>query len=264
MLSVDERHINLQGCKNFGDLGGYNTRNGRRVRTGRLFRSAGLSELTEEDLTTLNDLGILAVCDLRRDSEQRRSPSRWAADSATRFHHIPVFPDTPGGRALERAAVENNVEASRNIMLGLYRRMIADEQSLAQIRRIFHLLADNETPLLVHCSGGKDRTGVACALILALLGVEQEVIMEDYMLSLELYTRLVDLSRHPVSQILDDESAANFDVSVLEPVYSVTPDYLHSALNAITELYGDMNNFIERGLGLNSQQQQSIREQLLE
>lgn len=121
------------------------------------------------------------------------------------------------------------------------------------------LIVIDTLPVLIHCSGGKDRTGVVCALILALLEVPQEQIVEDYMLSYELFTRTADLNRQSEAQIYDSAKAELLSPEALLPIYAVDPDYLHSSFSAITELYGGLEGFYTAALGLTQEEISTIR-----
>ncbi|MYM61827.1 tyrosine-protein phosphatase [Pseudomaricurvus sp. HS19] len=264
VLSPGERSIALQGAKNFRDFGGYRSNVGGCVRTGKLFRAAALSELTEADLAMLVPLGIRAVCDLRRDIERDRAPTRWYQGSEVRFYHLPFFRDKSSTAGVMSGAREGgSAEVSRQIMIDMYRRMGTRPQVQQQMQQIFSLLRAGETPLLIHCSGGKDRTGVACALILALLGVEQETIVEDYMLSLAFYTGRTDVTRQARGQLVDSDQAGAREAEALLPLYTVDPDYLRATFAGIIEAYGSMEGYYVTGLGLGQGDIERLRQQLL-
>ncbi len=266
MLTVSDRCVPLQGAKNFRDFGGYEVIGGGRVKRGLLYRAAGLSTLTGADLEVLAQLSIRVVCDLRREAECQRSPSRWCEGSATRFYHLPFFDDQGGtGGVMQLASERGSAEASRQIMIELYRKMVTEPQAIARIRSVFELLSgDSALPLLVHCSGGKDRTGVTCALILSLLGVGRKVIMDDYLLSEVLFTRTTDVTRQSSSQVFDSEKSGGLQAEALLPIYQVAPDYLDSAFRAIDDVHGSLDAFFADTLGLSQDRIKTIRRNLLE
>lgn len=264
-MSLISRCVSLSGAKNFRDFGGYATARGGLVKSGLIYRADSLSGLSDADLPILAGLDIRTVCDLRRLQETQRSPSRWVHDSATRFIHTPLFLEQEGSGGIRQQAVAmNDAQASRQIMLDLYRKMVTDKHALVQMWRVFQLLTVIDTlPVLIHCSGGKDRTGVVCALILALLEVPQEHIVEDYMLSYELFTRTADLNRQSESQVYDSAKAESLSREALLPIYAVDPDYLHSSFSAITELYGSLEGFYAAALGLTQKEIGAIRSALV-
>lgn len=170
---MSQRHIELQGCLNFRDLGGYPTRDGRRLRWGRLFRSDALHQLSAADVARLrDDLGVGTIIDLRSTPEVRSEGRGPLEDGPFTVHHIPLFdgdtqsrPERPPDRSL----------ADIYFMLAQF--------AAEPITRVVRVLAESEAPAVYHCAAGKDRTGVISAVLLGLLGVEDEIIVADYALS---------------------------------------------------------------------------------
>lgn len=260
------RHIPLMGSKNFRDFGGYPIKGGGTVKRQVLFRSDSLSMLSDEDLTKLRPHGIRTICDLRRNQELQHSPSRWYSTKQTTFYHLPLFLDnalvTTSG-ILEKAKVHNSAEASRQIMLEIYRRMVLDAHALSQLKIIFQLISSPDAlPLLINCSGGKDRTGVSCALILALLNVDSAYIMQDYMASLELYTKQLKTSEKVASQVVETSRSQGLSDEALRPIYCVEPSYLECSFEAIDSNYGSMTNFFNKAIGLSGSDIEEIQKKL--
>ena len=175
-----ERHITLQGSANFRDIGGYSGAEGRSVRWQRLYRSDGLSHLTEDDLAVLEPIGVTTILDLRSlDEVTSHGPSTLVASHGARHHHLPL--------------IRENVSASGLSELPdlsvMYEEMV--EHGSVTIRTVFELLTDDATyPAVVHCTVGKDRTGVAVALVLRTLGVDDSTIAADYALTGKAIDRL--------------------------------------------------------------------------
>lgn len=165
------RVIDLEGCLNFRDLGGYATADGRRVRWRRLFRSDGLHVLTAADVARVRDeLQIGAVIDLRSTAELRVDGRGLLEQEAIRFHHLPLFDGGQTSADRQSAAAMNL--ADRYFLLAEYAR--------EAIGRVVTVLAETSSPAVYHCAAGKDRTGVVSAVILGALGVKDEVIIADY------------------------------------------------------------------------------------
>lgn len=170
-----ERGVTFTNVFNFRDLGGYPTMDGRRVRWHRLFRSDDLTNLTPADIQGFDALGIQTVVDLRRPEEIEKS-GRVPELPGFTYHHVQlVYPDWPQQTfedTAQRAAYVreryNEMFESGRVGVGQTLRLIADEPAL---------------PLVYHCRAGKDRTGVISALTLALLGVSDDDIADDYQLS---------------------------------------------------------------------------------
>lgn len=170
-----DRLLPLVGACNFRDLGGYPTVDGRVTRWGRLFRSDTLHELTDDDLDVLQDLGLAAVIDLRTATEVERTGRGPLGTRSVTYLHAPVLPeegdDTRGAPEPEgddtAARYLWYLEVGRGPLVEAIE-MVADEDCL---------------PLVFHCTAGKDRTGVLAALVLDIVGVQHEVIVDDYVLT---------------------------------------------------------------------------------
>lgn len=259
------RHIALQGALNFRDFGGYPAADGRRLRWRRLFRSDRLSALTAADYGVLDGLKIQVVCDLRRLSELERAPTRWVSRQAPELLHLPLLNEAQFASLESRRKdipISNDLLAVREVMLDIYRCLVTDEQVFPWYARMLQRLAGlKDGGMLIHCSGGKDRTGVSCALIQTLLGVDRDQVFEDFMLSRVYYTQRVDLStRVPqAAGNLDDA-----DLEVWRPVFDVEPAYLETAFAEIESRYDSVEEFFVRGVGVERSLLERVREQLLE
>jgi protein-tyrosine phosphatase len=176
-----ERLVPLEGTRNFRDLGGYPAADGRRVRWGRVFRSDGLHALTERDHLVLDALGVRTVCDLRADVEHDTQPS--VLPPSVRRVACTVSPARPGQKTLDERIIAGEL-AGLDIddVVDLYLLML--DEHAASFGAVFaHLARVQPEPLLFHCSAGKDRTGIVAALLLALLGVDDDLVFDDYMLT---------------------------------------------------------------------------------
>ncbi len=176
------RRVDLAGCLNFRDLGGYPTADGRRVRWRQVFRSDGLHALTAEDVERLRDeIGLRDVIDLRSTPELQSEGRGPLESEAMRFHHLPLF---------DGAMAESREAAARYTLVDRY--VLMAEFARGPIARVLDTLAATDTPAVFHCAAGKDRTGVISALILGLLGVDDEVIVADYVATRESLDGIVD------------------------------------------------------------------------
>lgn len=177
------RHHAFDGCFNFRDIGGYLGTDGRTVRWGRYFRAGRQDRMTKADLARAAGLAIATQIDLRRPDEiidQGRGPF---ASIGARYEGLAVIP------------ADGSEELNRKVGVGIsgdrYLRYLDFDP--APWRRVFELLADGQShPVLVHCTAGKDRTGVITALTLSLLGVDRAVIEADYALTNRDVARHVD------------------------------------------------------------------------
>jgi protein-tyrosine phosphatase len=173
--AAPNRHVPLSGCCNFRDLGGYPTLDGRHTAWRRVFRADGLTDLTPEDLAVLEGIGVSTVIDLRTDVETETRGRFPEHVEHVAYHHLPLTETLPG----EEQAPE---WGDPGFVGERYRRMLADGS--ASVVAAVGLLADaRNLPAVFHCSVGKDRTGVLAAVVLGLLGVPDDVIVDDYALS---------------------------------------------------------------------------------
>jgi len=178
------RTIELEGCLNFRDLGGYPTRDGRTVRWSQVFRSDALHLLSAADVTRLRDeLQISDVIDLRSTSELETDGRGPLAAEPMRFHHVPLFDGVVRNRQAE-GTPEPVTLADRYFLLA--------EFAKAPIARVITTLAETTAPAVYHCAAGKDRTGVISAVLLSLLDVNDEIIVADYALTQENLDQIID------------------------------------------------------------------------
>ena len=178
-----ERHVHLDGCFNFRDLGGYRTADGRWTRPQRLYRADGPHALTAADGDALAALELATVLDLRSPQEVEHRGCYTAALSNVVEYHLPMFDLLPDPDELVDW-VDPALVARR------YRTMLDEAEST--IAEILDVLSDPDAcPTLFHCSAGKDRTGIVAAVLLGVLGVPDHVIVTDYTLSATAMHRLV-------------------------------------------------------------------------
>jgi len=165
-----KRKIDVEGCSNFRDLGGYPTESGRELRWRVVFRSDGLHELTPSGVETLRDeIGLGHVIDLRSNAELELDGRGLLEHESMVFHHMPLFGDHSRS---ERQSV-------KEVTLGkLYLGMV--EHAAPRLAAVIERIVVNEGSSVFHCSAGKDRTGVISALLLGALGVPDDIVVADY------------------------------------------------------------------------------------
>lgn len=175
MLLGTERKIDFEGCFNFRDLGGYRSLDGRTVRWGKLFRSDALHLMSPADADhARRQLGISTVIDLRANNEVIPEKLGPLMASGVAYHHLPVIDQV-------RYTTDSRVDGDPFATLGEYLRVL--REGGPHFARLLNLLAGDVYPAVFHCTAGKDRTGLAAALLLDLLGVSDDQIAEDYALT---------------------------------------------------------------------------------
>ena len=177
-MALVDRRVPLEACFNFRDLGGHETADGRRIRSGVLYRADTLHRLTADDLDVLRNLGLRTVIDLRTQGElDRHGRIRLADQNEVAHHHLPMIDEL---RSPDAAPDDDAPTPERRGQL--YFRMLG--QGGPAIVDALRLLADTEAlPAVFHCTAGKDRTGVLAALVLGQLGVPDQAIADDYALT---------------------------------------------------------------------------------
>jgi protein-tyrosine phosphatase len=229
------RLIALEGAQNFRDIGGYRTADGRRVKWGMIYRSADLSKLTATDIANLNGLGIDTVFDLRSTGERRSAPDVFAGRSATVSLDYDVHSQAISA-ALRSAPTP---ESLRKALAATYPELLTSIQP--ELRQLFGQLLEGSGSTIYHCTAGKDRTGMATALILSALGVPRETIYADYLMSNRFY--------HP--------AASSTPMGALPPELSavligVDESYLRTVFDSIDAQYGSVNGYLDRALGVDA------------
>ena len=241
------RLLPLEGGRNFRDLGGYRTSDGHQVKWGMLFRSGSMQDLTAADFATLKKMGLRTVIDFRGTSERERQPVNWPSANAPQ-----VFTDDYSavnmGDVMQMLSTPGLDAAQAQVMMAtLYRE--APYQFAGQYKRMFAELLAHHAPLAFNCSAGKDRTGIAAALILTALGVPKEAVMEDYLLSNRYYAQSAAASK-PES----DKGTLTKGLSpeVLKAMQGVHASYLEGALASITERSGSIEAYMRDELGVDA------------
>lgn len=247
-----QRVLPLQGGQNFRDLGGYPAAGGRHVRWGLLYRSGSMHFLTAADFTTLDRLGIRTVCDFRDTGERRLEPVNWPAGKAPRVFADDYRMDT-GGMGVTAGAAMPTAEQARATMTGLYPRLLT--QFNGQYRRMFAELLAGRAPLAFNCTAGKDRTGVAAALLLTALGVPRQTVVQDYLLTNQNFDpRKVVQSDDQASQ-----SWRKLPPQVLRAYMAADPSYIGAVFKVVDGHAGGVDGYLHDELGLSAADLQRLR-----
>lgn len=255
-VTVAERKIHFKGTDNTRDLGGYQTQDGRTVRWGKLYRSGDLNGLTQSDWKYWNNVGISTVIDFREPEALQRKPDKLPPKDPPNVRHLAVY-DTATTRKEYRRLLQRSDPDEYNtekILIEnneLYVRHYTDSFALA----VQEVLTQAE-PLLYHCSAGKDRTGFMSAMLLLILGVPQETIMRDYMAS-NYYRQKRIKKRANLGPLI------GIDPYTSLPLLEVRPVYLETAFRTIKDEYGSLENYIRKGLGISSAEQEKFRQEYL-
>jgi protein-tyrosine phosphatase len=249
------RLIALERASNFRDLGGYAGTSGRLVKSGLIFRSGTLAHLTAADQARLTALGIRTVCDLRTSTERLREPSAPLSARTLSWDY-----ELDHGAIMGAVSVfEPRVEAVRAAVLEFYR--TAPEDFGDRFRDLFRALCDAEAPLTIHCTAGKDRTGVAAALVLGALGVARSDLVADYVLS----ERCIDYERTLGGAAGSSWTfLSNLGAEVRGPLFASEPAYIEAMLDGVAQRYGSLEQYLRMRLHVDAADLGRLRRLYLE
>jgi protein-tyrosine phosphatase len=246
MSDQPARHLNLEGASNFRDLGGYPTIDGRTVRWRQIFRSNHLGHLTTADIDIVRGLGVRSAFDFR-GVEERAVAVCGVADIAV--HSLPIEPTVVATLRAHLAAGSLSADHALEIMRESYRNYV--RYNTHSFRELFAHLMEDRAPLVIHCTAGKDRTGFACALVLHALGVGDDIIAEDYLLTNRFYRR-------------DRSSSTDLPEDVRQAIGSVEASFLAAGFDAVCADYGDLEGYFRDGLGLGVRERATLKDRYLQ
>lgn len=253
-LSEQDRLLPIDHGFNFRDFGGYATAHGGWVKPGMLYRAGVMAFVEGDGRERLRERGILSICDLRTSRERRHRPTRWHEGLAVELWAR----DYGESKAdLISQIEEGNTDAAqmRATMTNLYRAL--PYVHAESYRALFGLLLAGKAPLVVNCSAGKDRTGVAVALVLSALDVPRETILADYVLTSRAdFSGLLAMTRRADAPPLPAE--------VMEPLLAADPVYLNTMFETLDTRSGGVNAYLQAELGVDDGQLARLRDLLID
>lgn len=257
-LTVAERVLPVAGAINLRDLGGYVGLNGRSLRWGRVYRSGMLHQLSPDGWQTVADLGLRWLCDLRSETEVAQNPTMLPEETAVSRLPRPV--QSPDSRIRQLYTVWRHRHRLDQILFQIYTRVMLDSNAAIIGDILRHLADPNNLPFLYHCTAGKDRTGVVTAVLLGLLGVDDDTIIADYSLTNAHYDQFYATLNQDVQRM----SSLGFSEQQLHPIFLALPQLMADTLAYLRQQYGSIEQYVRQQAGLDEQTVAQIRENLLE
>ena len=273
----DSRSLLLTGVGNARELGDYTTEDGRTVKRGVLLRTAKLADATEDDIQRLLTVYRLAVdVDFRSDGEVEKAPD--PEMDGVEYLIIHIMDESSGPpeelEAEIKALEEQGIEVDRITQMRLFAKyggftdrmyvdILSSDAGKAGYSRFFQALLElpEDRAVLFHCSQGKDRTGCGAMLILYALGVDEETIMADFLLTNEYNALLIAEER----EYLIENGATEDEVETfMKTMDQVFPEFMENAIQWMKETYGSPLGYITQELGMKETEIHELREKFLE
>jgi protein-tyrosine phosphatase len=251
------RFLGIGESLNFRHLGGYRAEGGGLTRADALFRGGWFDLAGDGDEDRFAATGIRRIFDFRSPPERERRPLSGKVRRQAEIVELGISPGSMGPylqslRGLPAAQVD-----CRGAMTRMHYEMLAE--GTPRFREFFRHLAASEGPVMIMCSTGKDRTGVASALLLSALGVPRETVFEDYLISAEVYRgrELAFARSHGLE-------ALGIDLELVRDVFTVHPDYLEAVWRRIDETAGSMEAFLTGAMGIGARERRQLQDLFLE
>ena len=244
--------IPFEKLNNVRDLGGMKTIDGKTIRSGLLFRSGHLSDLSENDVNKLSSM-VRGIIDLRSEGEAAEKPDM--VIPGVESIHIPIIDSFTAGITREEESDQQifqrfllSPDAAKTYMCEMYRDFSSDS-AVSQYRRFLHYLVEC-APVLWHCTAGKDRAGIASVIIEEALGVAREEIIKDYLRTNEYIEKDILFLTEFVKKQAGIESGLADEA--LRYLFGAEEDYIMTFYNTVDEKYGNIESFIREGIGVDT------------
>ena len=225
-LTITNRELRLEVAHNVRHIGGYRTSDGRTT-TDSIVRSASLHRLTDDGVRALADSGVRTIVDLRSSVERERDATPSLDHAGLRHVIAPVFEQDHSPVGMDKEFPGYAI---------VYQRML--ESGRNAYRTLFETIAESPDGVLFHCAAGKDRTGVAAALMLGLAGVEPDTIIDDYRVSFELLAPLL-------TEWLPKMAERGIDEARARQLMASNAEDMAATLEHIETLYGSAAGYLE-------------------
>ena len=245
----------LKGAVNFRDMGGLQTSDGKYVKKGILFRAAELTGLTDEDINLLEKMNIKTIFDYRRDAEAVRKPDPPIKNAIN--ERVPVMIDNNIAANMNAKDEEINrafyERYTKEGFLNLYKTIPIQNPSYKRLMQLVKTPEKN-LPLVHHCTGGRDRTGVGAMIILMTIGVPFETVLDDYLLSNKMLETFHNKVFEKAARFFNEEEMKQFKEGFL-----LQEEYLQTAYYSIIDTYRDFDVYLLEEFNIDEEARNQIR-----
>jgi protein-tyrosine phosphatase len=255
------RLLNFEGIANFRDMGGYTTTDGRQVKWGLLYRAGTFADSSRADLAGLQSLNLKTLIDFRSSAEKEEEPNHLPEPTGFTIVEIPTLDDgneAMVGEIMERIETGDFQGFDPNELMLEGNRQFASTFTPQYRQFMRAVLQANGRPIVWHCSAGKDRTGFAAAVLLRILGVPQDVVMQDYLASKENALEARSSQLMLLRLFKGDEAADKLSIMM-----GVEEEWLEAAFEQIDTTWGSFDNYVHEGLQLTDADIEQLKATLL-
>ncbi|WBW99233.1 tyrosine-protein phosphatase [Oceanirhabdus sp. W0125-5] len=259
---VAEVLVPFKGTSNFRDLGGYKTKDGRKVKWNIFYRSDELAGLTEEDMEYLKSLEIKTILDYRSKGEVSVKPDPVIEGIENVNISGMKSLDNKDGNFDMTSLMKNSKSLKElgkpeEFLKNGYLEMIFENEAFKKLME--YIENTDKTPIIQHCTAGKDRTGIGAALILLALGVPEETVIEDYLLTNVYRSQFNEALIESFGNLLKDEHSKEIFKAFME----VRREYIEYAFNTIKERYGSIDDYLNKEYGINEEKRTKLKKNYL-
>lgn len=260
--------LKLKKTNNTRDIGGLPTADGRKIKCGKLIRSGRLYKLPASSVKTLQDMQVDTVIDFRIDTEISGHPA--TIIPGAKYYYLPLLCTATAGITSDKSMTRTLIKEARrikeefvkadNYMIEMYRTILFTSEPQKKLKTIFDLLIEEEKCILWNCNSGKDRTGLVAMLIEGTLGVERDIIVEDYLASRKFQ---LTMRRWQRLGLIIAPLKRRFK-NILRAFMEAKPEYINSVLDDMERDYGGIVGYVKNVLGVTDAQIELLKEKYLE
>lgn len=262
------KRLQLKKLFNTRDLGGMPAQDGMVIRHDKLIRSGKLYKLPRETVEKLQKKGVNLVIDLRIFTEREEYPDTMI--EGAEYIHLPILCTATPGITREKSMIRTMaIEARRlkdefgtpdNYMVSMYKMILFSDEPVNYLKDCLRLIIDNDGCVLWHCSGGKDRAGIVAMLVESLLGVDEKMIVEDYVASRRFQRR--KYFWHKVGLMISP-LVPRFK-HILYGMMEANPRFITETINEVKAQYGSVVNYCKERLDITDEDIEVMKKKYLE